>query len=148
MSQLDEDFLATFQRVMVDVLQVPLAQITVVGLRAGSVVVDFLVDISESQLAALPGSDVQGAILVAGEVGGYSLLSVDVAEVEVVEGDPCEAGDWESCTIGGQPLVVVAAAVVGVGVVLLAVLCKACCKKKAKEGMQGGATTSDYAQWN
>ena len=86
--------------------------------------------------------------LAAGEVGGYSLLSVDVAEVEVVEGDPCEAGDWESCTIGGQPLVVVAAAVVGVGVVLLAVLCKACCKKKAKEGMQGGATTSDYAQWN
>ena len=58
MSQLDEDFSATFQRVMADVLQVPLAQITVVGLRAGSVVVDFLVDISESQLAALPGSDV------------------------------------------------------------------------------------------
>lgn len=151
--QLDGDFSALFVHIMSDALGVPLERVTILRIVAGSVIVEFVVDINDSEITELSVSgvdDVQTAIVAVEEIGGYRLVSVKAMAIEehdATQDDPCAIGDWQSCTVAGQPLVAVAAIGLGATIVLLMVLRKLCCQKRAKVGTQDYSTT-DYGQWN
>jgi hypothetical protein len=140
---LSDDFSAVFARAVADALRIPLGRVTVLRIIAGSVIVEFSVDISESEIATLPDS-VPGTIIAIGQIGGYAVLSMSPAPTDV-QIDPCATGDWSSCTVAGQPVVAVVAIGLGASVVSLVVLRKVCCKKRAKVGSEA---SDSYAQWN
>jgi hypothetical protein len=146
---LSGDFSAVFARAIADALRIPVERVAVIRFFAGSVIVEFSVDISESEVAALPGT-VQATVTTTEDIGGYALLSVSPLEAATApppstQDDPCAIGDWNSCTVAGQPVVAVVVVGLGASVVLLAVLRKVCCKKRAKVG---SSVPGDYAQWN
>merc|ERR1712046_102786 len=107
----------------------------------------FSIDSTESEIAALPAESsssdrVLNAIVSAGDIGEYTIVSAEAVSVQplATDDDPCATGD-QSCTIVGQPAVVVLViGVIGLGAtaVLLVILRKLCCKKKA----------NGYQEWN
>lgn len=150
MESLSDDFSAVFVRAVSDALRIPVERVTVLRVTAGSVIIDFSVDIKSSEIEALPYSssdNVQAAIIATREIGEYALVSVEATAVQPADtqNDPCATGDWKSCRVAGQPVVAIAAIGLGVSIVLLLVLRKVCCKKKIKVG---SATSDNYEQWN
>eukprot|EP01043_Picozoa_sp_COSAG02_P019919 COSAG02_NODE_971_length_15551_cov_4.415157_13_plen_144_part_00 len=143
MDALSDEFSAVFARALADALLIPLERITVLRIIAGSVIVDFTVDISNSEIAALP-EGVPGTIIAVGQIGDYALLSISPVPTKVQD-DPCATGDRSRCTVAGPPMVAVVAIGLGASVVLLVVLRKVCCKKRAKVGAEA---SDSYAQWN
>lgn len=147
MEQLSNDFEVIFTSTVADALGIPYERVTILRIVAGSVIIEFSVRINESEITALTDSgveSVQAAIVEVGAIGGHRVASVQpiAAQDGANQNDPCATSDWQSCKVAGQPLWLVAAVGLGASVVLLFVLCKLCCKKRAKVGM------SDYAQWN
>ena len=131
--QLDvDDFSAAFQREVAQAVQMELTRVTVVGITEGSVVVEFRLQMTLDEATRTP--DWQGAIGAIQSVGGYPVLSAEVAEV--VAGDDAPADSPE-----GAGLLPVVAGGVAAAVVALLALYKACCRKKV-------APSAEYAQWN
>jgi len=133
LQQLDENFSETFQTAVALALQMEPARVTVVGITEGSAVVEFRLRMSSSEAARTP--DRQGAIGAIPSIGGFPVLSAEVAEVAEVAGDNAPAASPE----GADLLPAMVAAGAAVAVVALLALYKACCKKKLPQ---------EYAQWN
>jgi hypothetical protein len=135
---LSDDFSAVFVRVVASALRIPAERVTIVGITAGSVIVEFSLDINESEIASLRGS-VQATIFATGHIGEYTLVSVStIHDAETPVAPMTDDGQNNA----GQPIIATVAFGLVATVLLMMILWKVCCKKKVK------GEFGELSEWN